>query len=244
MQIGALGGLGAAGIDHDHLAARILADVVEMVARIGKAVRDPGIGADHEQQVAVVHVLGGVAGLAAEHMAVDPEIAGLLLRQRVEDMARAERAQQRRGIGAAGMIALAAAAVERKALAAMAIDDVAQSCGDLGNRGVPVDRVKAAIGAPAQRRGQAIAVMGIEGNARGLVAEIAVGFRVVAVAAHFRDAVIFDQHFEAAIDVAEIAGGLPPVGVRHDHLFHCWTRSIYMMIIIQSIVPSRAINGG
>jgi hypothetical protein len=78
------------------------------------------------------------------------------------------------------VIALAAAAIEREALAAMAIDDVAQSGGNLGNRGVPVDRVKAAIGAPAQRRGQAIAVMCIERNARGLVAEIAFGFRVIA----------------------------------------------------------------
>ena len=42
---------------------------------------------DHEQQVAVMDVFGGVAGLAAEHLAVDPEVAGLLLRQRVEDVA-------------------------------------------------------------------------------------------------------------------------------------------------------------
>ena len=86
MQVGALRGLGAARIDHDHLPVRILADIVEMIARIGKAVGDPGIGADHEQQVAMMHVFGGVAGLAAEHVAVDPEIAGLLLRQRIEDV--------------------------------------------------------------------------------------------------------------------------------------------------------------
>ena len=66
MQIGALRGLGTARIDHDHPAVRILADVVEMIARIGKAVGDPRIGADHEQQVAVMDVLGGMAGLAAE----------------------------------------------------------------------------------------------------------------------------------------------------------------------------------
>ena len=71
-------------------------------------------------------VLGGVAGLAAEHVAVDPEVAGLLLRQRVEDMARAERAQHRIRVGAAGVIALAAAAIEREAVAAVAIDQLAQ----------------------------------------------------------------------------------------------------------------------
>ena len=113
MQIGHLGGFGAARIDHDQLAAWILPDPVQMVARIREAVRDPGIRADHEQQVAVVDVLGGVAGLAAEHMTVDPEVAGLLLRQRIEHVARAERAQESGRIGAAGMIALAAAAIER-----------------------------------------------------------------------------------------------------------------------------------
>ena len=70
----------------------------------------------------MMHVLGGVAGLAAEQMAVDPEVAGFFLRQRVEDMPRAERAQDRVGIGAAGMVALAAAAIERDALSAMALD--------------------------------------------------------------------------------------------------------------------------
>ena len=154
----------------------------------GKAVRDPGIGADHEQQVAMMDILGGVAGLAAEHVAVDPEIAGLLLRQRVEDMPRAERAQKRVGIGAAGVIALAAAAIERKALAAVAIDHLAQPRRRSPQIAVShVDRVEPAVGASAQRRGQPVAVMRVVGNARRLVAEITLRFRVVAVAAHLGD---------------------------------------------------------
>ena len=68
----------------------------------------------------MIDVLGGVAGLAAEHVAVDPEVAGLLLRERVEDIARTERPQERLGIGAAGVVALAATAIEREALAAVA----------------------------------------------------------------------------------------------------------------------------
>ena len=224
MQVGPFSGLGTARIDHDHLPVRILADIVEMIARIGKAVGDPGIGADHEQQVAMMHVFGGVAGLAAEHVAVDPEIAGLFLRQRIEDVPRAERAQQRRRVGAAGMVALAAAAIEREALAAVAIHDLAQFRGDLRNRRIPVDRIKTAVGAAAQRRGQAIPVMGVEGDARRLVAEIALRFRIVAVAAHFGDAVVIDQHLEAAIDVAQIAGGFPPVGAGHGHGLRSWVR--------------------
>src|SRR6185437_12686866 len=101
------------------LAIRILSDPVQMVARVREAVGDPGIGADHEQQVAMMHVLGGVTGLAAEQMAVDPEVAGLLLRQRVEYVARPQRAQESGRIGAARVIALAPAAIERDRLAAM-----------------------------------------------------------------------------------------------------------------------------
>jgi hypothetical protein len=148
-------------------------------------------------------------------VAVDPKIAGLFLRQRIEDVSRAERAQQRGAVGAAGMVALAAAAIKRKALAAVAVHDLAQSCGDFRNRRVPVDRVKTAVGAAAQRRGQAIPVMGVEGDACCLVAEITFRFRIVAVAADFCDAVVIDQHLQAAINVAQIAGGFPPIGAGH-----------------------------
>ena len=60
----------------------------------------------------MMHVLGGVAGLAAEHVAIDPEIAGFFLRKGVEDAARTQRAQQSTGVGAAGVVALPAAAVK------------------------------------------------------------------------------------------------------------------------------------
>src|SRR6202040_3883378 len=117
---------------------------------IGKAMRDPWVGPDHEQQIAVVDILGGVTGLTAEHMAVDPEVAGLLLRQRVEDIARTERAQERVGIGAAGVVALPATAIERQALAAVPVDQVSHPPGDLGNRDVPRDRIESAVGATTQ----------------------------------------------------------------------------------------------
>src|SRR6516164_3159629 len=120
----------------------------------------------------MMHVLGRVAGLAAEHVAIDPEITGLLLRQRIEDMARAERAQERGRIRPAGMVALTAAAVERDALAAVPVHDVAQAACDLRDRGIPVDGLKAAVGAAAQRAGQAVPVMGVEGNPRGFVTEV------------------------------------------------------------------------
>jgi hypothetical protein len=70
MQIRHFGGFGSPGINDDQLACGILADLIEMVARIGEAVRDPGICTDDKQEIAMMHVLGGVAGLAAEHVAI------------------------------------------------------------------------------------------------------------------------------------------------------------------------------
>src|SRR5882724_7375069 len=144
-------------------------------------------------------------------------------------MPRAERAQERRRVGAAGMIALAAAAIEREALAAVPVHQLAQARGDFRNRGVPVDRVEAAVGASAQWRGQPVLVMGVVGNARGLVAEITFRFRVLAVAAHFRDAVLIDHDLDAAIDVADVAGGLSPFWARHRALPPGPVRSRYYM---------------
>lgn len=51
-----------------------------MVARIVEAVDNPRICADDKQEIAMMDVLGGVTGLAAEHVAVDPDVAGFLLR--------------------------------------------------------------------------------------------------------------------------------------------------------------------
>ena len=87
MQIRHFGSFGSPGINDDQLACGILADLIEMIARIGEAVRDPGICADDKQEIAMMHVFGGMAGLAAEHVAIDPEVAGFLLRKGVEDAA-------------------------------------------------------------------------------------------------------------------------------------------------------------
>jgi hypothetical protein len=210
VQVGGVGGLGAPRVDHDQLAARVLAQAVELVARIGEAVGQPGIGAQHQQQVAVVDVFGRVAHLRAEEVAVEPEVAGLFLRQRVEDRARAQRPQQAEGIAAARMVALATAADSRHRLATMRGHHRAQALGNLADGGVPVDGLVAAVGAPAQRRGQAVAVVDITRNRLGLVAQIALRARVVAIAPHLDDAgrraIAADAELDAAVDVAEVAG--------------------------------------
>jgi len=57
MQIRHLCGFGSTGVDDDQLACWILADLIEMVARIGEAVRDPGICPDDKQEIAMMDVL-------------------------------------------------------------------------------------------------------------------------------------------------------------------------------------------
>jgi hypothetical protein len=120
------------------------------------------------------------------------------------------------GIGskAAAVIALSAAAVKRQALAAVAVDDQVHPLGDLRDRIIPADRLEATVRAAPERPGEAIAVMDVIGYARGLVAEIVLRLRMVAIAAHLGDAPFFHQHFDPAVDVAEIARALAPFGGR------------------------------
>src|SRR5258708_33187264 len=102
MQIGHFGGLGSPRINDDQLACGILADLIEMIARIGEAVRDPGICTDDKQEIAMMDVLGGVAGLATQKVALYPEVAGFFLRKGGEDAAGTPCAEQNTGISTAG----------------------------------------------------------------------------------------------------------------------------------------------
>ena len=86
MQIGHLRGFATPRVDHDQMAIGVLADGVDLIASIGEAVRDPRVGTQDKKQIAVFNVFGGVAGLRAKKMAIDPKVTGFFLRQRVEDV--------------------------------------------------------------------------------------------------------------------------------------------------------------
>ena len=94
VEVGDVRDLRAPRVDHDHAAAGRLLDLVHLVPRPLEAVRHPGIAPEHDEQVGVLDVLRRVAELVAEEPPVHPEVAGLLLRERVEVLRRAE---QRRG---------------------------------------------------------------------------------------------------------------------------------------------------
>jgi hypothetical protein len=71
------------------------------------------------------------------------------------------------------VVALPAAAIKGNTLAAMLIDDIAQSLRDFCDRYVPLDLVEAAISATTQRGREPIPVVSVIWNPGRLVAQIA-----------------------------------------------------------------------
>ncbi len=151
MKVCALGSLGATRINSDHPSRRILLNLIEMRPRAPESMRLVRIASKHHQQVAVLDILGGVAILRAEQMTIDPEVAGLLLRECVGEVRRAHRAHQRNCKWTARNIALPSAAVKRERIAAVCRADALQTFRDLANRRVPANRLEAAVTASSQR---------------------------------------------------------------------------------------------
>ena len=69
MDVGDLGGLGAARVDHDQAARRILRDLAQRRARARDAVREPRVLAQEQRHLAVLEV---GARVAADHLARRP----------------------------------------------------------------------------------------------------------------------------------------------------------------------------
>ena len=161
----------------------IVGDRLEVAPGLREAVRLPRVLAPEHGDLGVLVVAGRVAAGPAEQLAVDPELARLLLGQGVGAVADAERVARRRAVAAAEVVALAAAAVEEDRRAAVGVDDVTEAGGDLGDGRVPVDRLERAVGPPAQRRGQAVRTVLVVVEAQGLLARVALGGRVGLVAA-------------------------------------------------------------
>ena len=121
VEVGHLGGVGDHRIDDDHRAVRILGDLVEHRARAREALRHPRVLADEHRHLGVLEL---AAGVPAVEVRVDPCLAGLLLRQRIRPVARADRLEERAAVGAAEVVALPAAAVVEDLVAAVGVADV------------------------------------------------------------------------------------------------------------------------
>ncbi len=211
VDVGQLGRLGAHRIDHDQRACRVAGDLAQRDACTRDAVRLPGVLAQEDRHLAVLEI---GANAIAEQASVDPELPGLLLRQRVGAVARAECAPGRGGIGARQVIALSAAAVIEDARTGMTLAQRREAGRDLANGGIPVDGLEAAVVAPAQRLRDAVGPVLVVIEPARLLAQVAPrrGVRLVAAGAHdMAPVVAAELHFHAAVALAEYAGGLLPV---------------------------------
>src|SRR5713226_485588 len=120
---------------------------------------------------------------------------------------------------------LSSTTIECERIAAVLRADVVQPLRYLAERGVPCDWLEAAIGAPAQRRRQAIGLILIVVKPLSLLAGIAFGIRMQFVAAHLHHPPPLGDDLDSAVDVAEITGSLPPSIRRLLHFAHRHTPS-------------------
>ena len=213
VEVGHRRGLGDPRVDHDHRSAGIGGDRLERGAGVRDAVGDPRVLADEERDLAMLEV---TAQRCAEHLAHDQHLAGLLLRDGVRPEPDAERLEGCRSVGAAEVVALSAAAVVHDRLATMCVPHGGQTVGDLPDGGVPVDLLEGAVGSSAKGAQQPLAAtVLVVVEAKRLLAGVALrrGVRLVAAGTFERSAVCTESDLDAAVALAEDAGGGMP-GVR------------------------------
>ena len=208
MDVGHLRGVGDHRVDHDHGAAGILGDLVEHGSCAREALRHPRVLADEHRDLGVFELAAGVPPV---EVGVDPRLAGLLLRERVRPVVRTKHLEEGAAVGAAEMVTLPAAAVVEDLVPAVGIGDALEARGDLGNRGVPVDFLVAAVGTPAHGGGQPIAVVLVVVQPQRLVAGVTLRGGMVLVAADLGEVATVELHDDAAVAFAQDAGGGLPI---------------------------------
>ncbi len=202
-------------VDHDHRALGVLGDLLQDHARAREALRHPRVLADEQRHLGELELAARVGSVQA---VLDPRLAGLLLRQRARSVTRSHRPQERAAVAAAEVVALAAAAVVEDRLAAVRVADRGAAFDDLGDRRVPVDLLEAPVGTAPERRRQPVPAVLVVVEPHRLVARVAAGARVLAVAADTLEPAPVELNLDPAVALAEDAGGLCP-GVAHDGPF-------------------------
>src|SRR5690606_8045717 len=102
------------------------------------------------------------------------------------------------------------AAVIEDRLAAVLVAHAREPRRDLGDRGLPIDLLEGAVGAPAQGPRQAVRVVLVVVEPMRLLAGVAARgrMRLVAAEAHQRATVVAAElHLDAAVALAQDAGG-------------------------------------
>jgi hypothetical protein len=184
-----------------------------------EAVRLPGVLAQQQHDLGVLVVARRVR---AVQRLVDEELAALLLGQRQRAELRPETGVERQAVRPAEVVPLPAGAVVEDRLAAVTVDDALDTGGHLGDGRVPVDLLVRPVRPAAQRRRQAVPAVLVVVEAQRLLAGVALRGRVRLVAPDpFETAPVLTPlaDLDAAVDVAEDAGGLLPV--LHARLLQC-----------------------
>ena len=212
VDVGDLGRLGDARVDDDERAVGIVRHLLDDSASPRDPVRVPGILAEEHPAGGVFHVGGGVARHRAKKLSVDPELAGLLLGERVRGVLHAEGLAGGSGVAAGQVVALAAAAVIEDRLTAVLVADLRQAGGDFANRRVPVDLLKGAVVTSPHRACEPVWVVLVVVEAECLLAGVALTDGVVLVAADAgeRAPIVGEFDLDTAVDAAEVAGRLVP----------------------------------
>ena len=185
-------------------------------------------------------VLELTAGVAAVERVLDPTLAGLLLGQGARAVAGAERAQEGAAVGAAEVVALAAAAVVEDRLAPVLVADALEARGDLCDRGVPVDLFVAAVRPAPHRRREAVGAVLVMVETHRLVAGVALGSGVRLVAADLVELAPVELHLDAAVALAEDAGGLLPGCLFDGHASTCSSSACTCSLISWQTLSSGA----
>ena len=214
--VGELGGLGAARVDDDERTVGIAGDLLQRGAGVRQPVGLPRVLADEQPDLGVLEVAPHVR---AEHLPVHPELAGLLLRERVRPERRAEGGPGGGGVRAAEVVPLPATPVVEDRRAAPGVAHVGEAGRHLGDRGVPVDLLEGAVGPAAHGRGEAVRTVLVVVEPQGLLARVAVRRRMGLVPADAREpaaVVTAEAHLDAAVALAEDAGRRMPGRLVHE----------------------------
>ena len=207
-------GLGAPRVDHDQRPLRVLCDLLQHDTRAREPVRVPGILAHEHRHLGALEVRRRVAARAAEQLRIDPRLTRFLLGQGVRHVADSERGASGGGEGSPEVVPLAAAAVVEDRLAPVFVADRTEPGSDLGDGSVPVDLLERAVRAAPQRRAEPVARVLVVVEALRLLAGVAVRTRTFLVAADPGEMTVLDLNLDPAVEAAEDAGGLLPLGVR------------------------------
>src|SRR5262249_18331427 len=199
----------------------ILRDLPEGDAGARDAVGEPWVLAEEQRHLAVLEV---GARVAAQHLVRDPELARLLLRERARAVDRAENRARAAAVRSREMVPLAAAggwspgapaAVVEHRPPAVGVTDGCEARRNLADRRVPVDLLEAAVAAPAERFREPVGTVLVVVEPERLLASVSLRGRMCVVAAHAHQAPpvpATELHFDAAVALAQDAGGRLPVG--------------------------------